>query len=145
MPKKKKSQKPFFMGLSKSQTQSFAVGSIIVGLGLFALASVTLKNKTQLETNMFPTASAPTVVAPTLTKMISATSTARMVEKTPVIKQLSNTSSKVTYTVEKNDNLAKIGEKLCDSDRAWLSIIATNKLLYPYTIYPGETYIITCN
>lgn len=138
-PLTKEPLSPFFMGLSKSQTQSLAIGSIIVGLGLFFLATVTWKNREKL-------AVATVSPTPTLTKMISATATVRMNEKKqPLVKKLSNTSSKVTYTVEENDNLATIGEKLCHTEGAWVSIAATNNLLYPYTIYPGETYIITCN
>lgn len=154
---KRKETTSFFMGLSKSQTQSLALGSIVVGLGLFALATFTWNNKTQWQAQVFPTASvSPTVTSsamtnasmsatPTLTKMISATSTAKMADKSPLVKKLPNTTSKVTYTVENNDSIAKIGERLCGSNRAWLSIVTTNNMVYPYTIHPGETYIITCN
>lgn len=136
---RKPTPSPFFMGLSKAQTQRLAIGSIIVGLSLFLLAASTQKNK---ETSLVATLS-PT---PTLTKTISATATAQMNEKKqPLVKKLPNTSSKVTYTVEENDSLATIGEKLCHTQEAWVSIAATNTILYPYTIYPGETFIITCS
>jgi nucleoid-associated protein YgaU len=156
--KKEAFSSSFFMGLSKSQTQSLAIGSIIVGLGLFALTTFTVKNKAQWQANVFPTAAVSPIATissiqmtstmsatPTVTKMISATSTAKMADKMPIVKKLPNTTSKVTYTVEPHDSIAKIGERLCGSERAWLSIVATNNIMYPYTIHPGETYIITCN
>lgn len=142
---------PFFMGLSKSQTQSLAIGAIIVGLGLFMIASFTWKNKDAAQIAMTPNVSVtPSLATPSGTitnmpsKMISATSTANLAQKQPMVKKLPNTSSKVTYTVEENDSIATIGEALCGIDRAWLSIAATNNLFYPYTIHAGEEYIITC-
>lgn len=160
MAKKKKSTKrvkpvitqtpqPVFMGLDKAQTRSLAVGVIIVGIGLFLLSGYTWTHKKTLGTVMFQP-NEKLMLSPKPSKrpplqMISATSTARMTEKNPLIKKLSNTSSKVTYTVQDQDSLATIGEKLCHSDRAWLSIAITNQLTYPYIINPGETYIITCN
>lgn len=113
----------FFMELSRSQIRSLAIGTVIVGIGLFILAGITWQNKGK----------APTISTQP-SKMISATSTAT----------LTDTPSKVTYTVLENDNLAEIGKKLCGSENAWVSIAATNNLLYPDLIYPGETYIITC-
>jgi len=107
----------FFMGLSRSQARSLAIGTMIVGIGLFILAGITWQNKEK----------APTISTQP-SQMISATSTA-----------------KLTYTVLENDNLAEIGKKLCGSENAWVYIAATNNLLYPDLIYPGETYIITCN
>lgn len=117
----------FFMELSRSQARSLAVGTVIVGIGLFALAGITWQNKGK----------APTISTQP-SKMISATSTATLT-------QLPDTPSKVTYTVLENDNLAEIGKKLCGSENAWVSIAATNNLLHPDLIYPGETYIITCH
>lgn len=117
----------FFMELSRSQARSLAIGIVIVGMGLFAVAGITWRSNGELQT--IPTQPS---------KMISATSTATLT-------QLPDTPSKVTYTVLENDNLAEIGKKLCGSENAWVSIAATNNLLYPDLIYPGETYIITCH
>ena len=146
--------KPAFFGLSKSQMQSLSVGIIIVGLGLFVLATAAYKNRGAFLPKNMLVATTPIAVStktisltPSVTpiKMISATSTAMLSQKTPPVKKLPNTSSKVTYTVEENDNLASIGKKLCGSDRAWLSIAATNNLFFPYIIHPKEQYTITCN
>lgn len=117
----------FFMELSRSQARSLAIGIVIVGMGLFALAGITWRSNGKLQT--IPTQPS---------KMISATSTATLT-------QFPDTPSKVTYTVLENDSLAEIGKKLCGSENAWVSIAATNNLLYPDLIYPGETYIITCH
>ena len=148
-PPVKQTSQPVFMGLSRTQTRSLAVGVIIVGLGLFLLSGYSWTQK-KLQGNVLfgpneklSLSPKPSQTAPL--QMISATSTARMTEKKPLIKKISNTSSKVTYTVQNLDSLATIGEKLCHSDRAWLSIAITNQLTYPYIINPGETYIITCN
>lgn len=187
----------FFMGLTKSQTQSLSVGIVIVGLGLFVVAGLAYKSNKlasqsilsegartyQPATAITPTnlvmqpsdvpatiqpsvtseatatpTSAPiitqtptivptaTVVPPTATPMVTKTVSPTPTPKSmAMVKKLPNTSSKVTYTVEQDDSLATVGTKLCQSDRAWLSIAATNNLVYPYTIHPGETYIITCN
>ncbi len=95
---------PFFMGLTKPQTQSLAVGIIAAGLFLFGLATFSWKNaeKQQMAavaTPMItPTDSGTISLTPTLTQMISATSTARLNPKQPLIKELPNTTSKVTYT-----------------------------------------------
>lgn len=82
-------------------------------------------------------------MTPTPTKEASETATTE--RKQLAIKKLPNTSSKVTYTVMRNDNVAKIGKQLCGSERAWLSLIRTNNLMHPYIIHPGQTLIITCN
>jgi len=145
-----------FMGLTTAQTRSLAIGIVIVGLGLFILAGMTWSNKGTLQTSIFPTAAVTQAITPTLmaeqlaqatipAKMISATSTAMLTEKKPLVKKLPNTSSKVTYTVEKDDTFAKIGLQLCGNEEAWTSIVKTNNVKYPHIIHPGETYTITCN
>lgn len=146
---KKSTSQASFLGLNRAQTQSLAIGIVIVGIGLFVLAGMTWKNKEKLQPSIFPTAAmtrvSPTIMAKGPSQMISATSTAKLTEKQPLVKKLPNTSSKVTYMVENEDSFVTIGEKLCGDDEAWLSIVETNKILYPYIIHPGETYIITCN
>lgn len=96
-----------------------------------------------------PTTMPTMTIAPTVQATPTAMPTAMTANPSPkpvaMVKKLPNTSSKVTYTVMDNDNIAKIGKKLCGSDRAWLSIVETNNIPYPYTIHSGETYIITCN
>lgn len=142
---KKAFEKPYFMGLTKSQTKSLAVGIIIVGFGLFILAGYTYKNRQTLTTSILPSA-AMTTAAPTPNSSPSTqTPTPAAMAQKPPVTVLPNTSSKVTYTVRDGDSLATIGETLCKSDRAWLSIANTNQITYPYVINPGETYIITCN
>lgn len=96
-----------------------------------------------------PTAKPTMAVTPTAQATPTSIPTVVAAKPSPkpvaMVKKLPNTSSKVTYTVMDNDNIAKIGKKLCGSDRAWLSIVETNNIPYPYTIHTGETYIITCN
>jgi hypothetical protein len=197
IPRKQLDKKPtkelFFMGLTKSQTQSLALGIIVTGIALFVLAAVSYKNREQITKSILPEG-ASTVASPTQTVMnvettvaptglttpaagslggtkvtgsptapVNTSPTPTVIalqkptgavtpspvklaqgNKTTPITKLPNTSSKVTYTVMEGDSFAKIGEQLCHSDRAWLSIVNTNNVVYPYIINPGETYIITC-
>lgn len=141
---KKAFEKPYFMGLTKSQTKSLSVGIIVLGFGLFILAGYTYKNRQTITTSVLPPAM--TTAAPTAkTSPSTETPTPSVMTQKPPITVLSNTTSKVTYTVRNGDSLATIGETLCKSDRAWVSIANTNLITYPYVINPGETYIITCN